>query len=96
MTPTPIRSPTPTVTGTPPTATLSPTPTAPPACAAWDRSSSPNPSAFNNYLYGIAAGGGNVWAVGYVRGLPTNYDETLILRWDGSAGQQVPSPSPLD
>lgn len=55
----------------------------------WSVVTTPNPSTFQNILYGVTAiSSSDVWAVGlYSNG-------TLIEHWDGSAWTVVPSPNP--
>ncbi len=73
------------------------TPTATPACGgAWQVVPSPNVGPGTNYLYGVAAvAADDIWAVGYYT-TTTTLQQTLILHWDGTAWNQVPSPSPGD
>jgi hypothetical protein len=63
--------------------------------ATWKRVPSPNPAGYPNldFLYGVAATSAtNAWAVGYyTQGAG---DQTLILHWNGTRWQQVPSPNP--
>src|SRR5262249_10325510 len=56
-------------------------------------SAAPNYEYDGNFLYGVAAASSSeVWAVGSSDNGTTNH--TLVLRWDGSAWAQLPSPSP--
>src|SRR5689334_19817269 len=59
----------------------------------WNVVSSPNPSASNNRLFGLAAISSNdIWSVGsYDIG---NRTVTLALHWNGTQWSVVPSPSP--
>jgi len=60
----------------------------------WNIVSSPNPGAFYNRIYGVAAISANdVWAVGSY-GNNTDPMRHLILHWDGSVWTTVPSPNP--
>ena len=65
--------------------------------AAWSQTPSPSPSRYS-YLAGVSLGpGGTAWAVGSsctACGTSSEGFKTLILRWDGAAWSQVPSPSP--
>jgi hypothetical protein len=63
---------------------------------AWKKVASPNPgsTAASNILFGIAApSSGAAWAVGshFDNGPP---QQTLIVRWNGTAWKAVPSPNP--
>src|SRR6059058_2781047 len=55
---------------------------------------SPNPSATANSLSSVSAvSGSDAWAAGYYSN-SAGVRKTLILRWDGTAWTQAPSPSP--
>jgi hypothetical protein len=60
----------------------------------WTRVASPNPGYAHNELLSVVAGaGGQLWAVGsYSNDASRNQSSTLVLRWNGTAWQQVPSP----
>ena len=64
---------------------------------AWTRVPSPDPGTSRTILGLAAASGGSAWAVGWTGNgsstSPTS-TRTLILRWNGSAWTQVPSPNP--
>jgi hypothetical protein len=61
---------------------------------AWSRVSSPRPSSTGAGLIGVdAISGSRAWAVGSYFG-STGSTDTLILRWNGAAWSQVPSPNP--
>jgi hypothetical protein len=61
---------------------------------AWQQAATPSPDNEDNVLYGIAAvSTSDAWAVGAYRDSGSLY-QTLIVRWDGTAWQQVPSPNP--
>jgi hypothetical protein len=64
---------------------------------AWKQVASPNPSPGTqdpNTLNGVAGtSASDVWAAGYYV-TSTNTTQTLILHWDGTAWDQVSSPSP--
>jgi hypothetical protein len=63
----------------------------------WTVVSSPNPGAGNgnNSLYAVAARAANdVWAVGYYSTTFGGVNQTLIVHWDGTAWNVVPSPNP--
>jgi hypothetical protein len=62
--------------------------------AGWSVVSSPNASANNNSLIGVAAvAANNVWAVGSYVG-DDLYEHTLVEHWGGTSWSIVPSPSP--
>jgi hypothetical protein len=64
--------------------------------AAWTQVPSPQPGTGSdgNALYAVAAtSASNAWAVGYSATGPVAQD-TMILRWNGTAWTQVASPSP--
>src|SRR5207248_1838287 len=101
LTPTP--TPTPTATVGPPTSTSTPTPTrtltftatpTPDCSPAWGIVSSPNPSSYSNYLFGVTALTANdAWTVGTYQYAVGSRSLTLALHWDGSHWTQVPSPN---
>jgi hypothetical protein len=58
----------------------------------WSIVTSPNPSSYNNYLFGVSlADSSNVWAVGSY--LDSAY-RTLVVKWNGSSWSQETSPHP--
>ncbi len=60
--------------------------------SSWSVVSSPNPSAINNWLNGVAALSANdVWTVGVTA--TNNAYQTLVEHWDGSSWSVVPSPN---
>jgi hypothetical protein len=62
--------------------------------ASWQQTPSPDPSSSQNHLTGVAAdSAGDAWAVGYDTN-QGNQLQTLIVHWNGSSWQQVPSPDP--
>ena len=63
--------------------------------AQWSIAASPSPDTQFNELRGVAAiSATDVWAVGYRGGTKSDTPiETLILHWDGSNWNQVPSPN---
>ncbi len=62
----------------------------------WSVVPSPNVSSGDNFLSGLTAvpGTSKVWAVGWAS-TESGYG-TLTLKWNGSAGKVIPSPSPGD
>jgi hypothetical protein len=87
----PCVTPTPTVTGTPATATPSPTPL-PPCVGQWATVAVPGaaPGSRINGLASIAQN--DVWAAGYAT-TAQGVEQTLMLHWDGSGWNAVPSPN---
>jgi len=62
--------------------------------SSWAAMPSPNPSPGNDVLSSVSADStSDAWAVGIYQASPSVTD-SLILRWDGSACTQVPSPNP--
>jgi hypothetical protein len=60
----------------------------------WSRVASPNRNNGYNELYGVSAiSSSDVWAVGYYNVSSYVSEKTLILHWNGSAWQLVPSPN---
>jgi hypothetical protein len=56
----------------------------------WSVVPSPNPSASDNFLHGVTAlASNNVWAVGEFNA-PGGNQQTLFLRWNGTAWEQLP------
>jgi hypothetical protein len=63
--------------------------------SAWRQQSSPSPGSGVNNLSGVAATSAtNAWAVGSYDNSANTSTQTLIVHWNGTAWQQVPSPSP--
>jgi S-layer family protein len=61
---------------------------------AWSQASSPNGSDVDNTLTSVsAASPSDVWAVGYYFNQDINRNETIILRWNGSAWARVANPN---
>jgi hypothetical protein len=63
---------------------------------AWSPSATPSPGTKDNFVTAVdGVASNNVWAVGYLRNLPYGNRIRLpwIMRWNGSAWTQVPSPS---
>jgi hypothetical protein len=87
----PCVTPTPTVTGTPATATPSPTPM-PPCAGQWGTVAVPG-AAPGSQINGLATIAQNdAWAAGYVTNAQ-GVEQTLMLHWDGSLWNAVPSPN---
>jgi hypothetical protein len=65
-------------------------------CVSWTGTQPPNPGAFDNRLFGVAARSPcDTWAVGnYFNDDMENFGQTLIEHWNGSSWKHVPSPSP--
>ena len=64
--------------------------------AAWTEVPAPNPGSLGGKLFDVAAASADdVWAVGnYVDVTETNnWQQTLILHWDGAGWSEVPSPN---
>ncbi len=60
----------------------------------WDVVPSPNPSATENYLYGVAVvSASDVWAVGYYNN--GTFLRTMTMRWNGANWNTVSSPNPF-
>jgi hypothetical protein len=63
----------------------------------WRRVASPDPGGVNGVGYLDGVGGnsaGSVWAVGYYAKPAASVTDSLILRWNGRAWKQIPSPNP--
>jgi hypothetical protein len=65
-------------------------------CVSWTGVQPPNPGAFDNRLFGVAAlSSCDAWAVGnYFNDVMENFGQTLIEHWNGSSWTHVPSPNP--
>src|SRR5579859_2212802 len=65
-------------------------------CVNWTGVQPPNPGAFDNRLFGVAAVSRcDAWAVGnYFDDVMENFCQTLIEHWNGSSWRHVPSPDP--
>jgi hypothetical protein len=62
---------------------------------AWSQVASPHPGSSYSVLDGVSAkSASDAWAVGYYSSTKGDTEKTLILRWNGKAWTQVPSPSP--
>jgi hypothetical protein len=60
----------------------------------WTIEPSPNPGAWENFLFSVSADAGNdAWAVGYMVMSQGQQAQTLTEHWDGTAWSAVPSPS---
>jgi hypothetical protein len=62
--------------------------------SSWQRVPSPSPSGLAILTGVTATSAGNAWAVGFTQPNNGSGAGTLILHWNGSSWQRVPSPSP--
>ncbi len=60
----------------------------------WRVVTTQNVGSGGNDLFDVAAGGGNVWAIGYYIVPSAEIYRTLIERWDGKRWSVVHSPNP--
>jgi hypothetical protein len=61
----------------------------------WNVVPSPNPSAQNDVLHGVAAvSGSDIWADGQVQDPTSGYPTPLVEQWNGSSWSVVSSPNP--
>ena len=62
---------------------------------AWKQVPSPSPAGDGAFLYGVAATSArSAWAAGCSGCAFGGFAQSLIVRWNGTAWKQVPSPSP--
>jgi hypothetical protein len=59
----------------------------------WGVVPSPNQGTNDNWLYAVAAGPNDVWAVGYYFDTSLFAPRTLVMRWNGTNWSVVPSPN---